>query len=128
MKEMNEMKIRYFAKRLMIIILSILFLSCCVFAVRYFTKDFGQSKNKDVEWNIGVVGSGSKYTAKIELKDARWKELTADQRNNIVEECLDTADLEDSNNKQFKMIGIDKTTNKKIFTYDSITQNTNFCD
>lgn len=122
------MKIRYFAKRLMIIILSILFLSCCVFAVRYFTKDFGQSKNKDVEWNIGVVGSGSKYTAKIELKDARWKELTADQRNNIVEECLDTADLEDSNNKQFKMIGIDKTTNKKIFTYDSITQNTNFCD
>lgn len=84
---------------------------------------------KDYTYNIGVVGSGSKYTAQVEITNGKWSDLTENQKNDVVDECIDTVNLSsDLDDKQFKLTGVDKTTNEQIFAYDSKTQKTKFSE
>lgn len=84
---------------------------------------------KDYTYNIGVIGSGSKYTAQVEITNGKWNDLTEDQKNDVVDECIDTVNLSsDMDDKNFKLIGFDKTTKEQIFTYDSKTQKTKFSE
>lgn len=84
---------------------------------------------KNYTYNIGVVGSGGKYTAQVEITNGKWSELTKDQKNDIVDECVDTVNLSsDCDEKQFKLTCFDKTTKEQIFTYDSKTQKAKFSE
>ncbi len=84
---------------------------------------------KDYTYNIGVVGSGSKYTAQVEITNGKWSDLTKDQKDDVVDECIDTVNLSsDMDDKQFRLAGFDKTTKEQIFTYDSKTQKTKFSE
>lgn len=68
----------------------------------------------DVNCIIGMTSSGSTYTATIELPDKDWKYLSKEQRQNVIDQCYDLAEL-NSSKTDITLKGEDKKTGEKLF-------------
>ena len=92
----------------------------------------GGGADADVDCVIGVTSTGNQYTATIELSGRAWTDLTGDQKENVVEQCIDTVvfsmENEEDNNQthetDYELTGIDKATSQRLFTYSGKEQKT----
>ena len=84
----------------------------------------------DVPCMIGVISDGDAYTAAIELEEGTWEALTEKQKENIVDQCVETVELsrEEDDDADYELTGICKQTKETLFTYSGSEQKTAFAE
>ena len=84
----------------------------------------------DVPCMIGVISDGDAYTAAIELEEETWEALTEKQKENIVDQCVETVELsrEEDDDADYELTGICKQTKETLFTYSGSEQKTAFAE
>ena len=101
-----------------ILVLMMLMLCCGLSACGASSSSDSCNETEDIPCVIGVISDGDAYTAWIDLEDGNWTELTEQQKENVVDQCVETAALtREDDDTAYELTGMDKETKEKLFVY-----------